>query len=192
MTLLSHQHYPAYDPIQLIGEVSAIDQQQYTVMCDGKAWQCQLAASCLLRPELGDTVLISGPDTSRVFLLAVIEQANPDQATIRVAGNLHLQSQSLSMQASQGRWQFDHLHYRGEKLDAQIGAVRLLGKMYEAVVDRLRLMSRNATKITSETDRTRVGTLDVQAEHAAHLHSKMTTVTASEFVKVDGKQIHMG
>ena len=53
-------------------------------------------------------------------------------------------------------------------------------------------MSRHSVRITSEVDKTRAGTVDVQAEHAARVHAKFTTVTAGELVKVDGKQIHMG
>jgi hypothetical protein len=34
----------------------------YSVESDGRVLHCQRAASCLLRPEIGDLVLVNGPD----------------------------------------------------------------------------------------------------------------------------------
>ena len=38
----------------------------YSVDSDGRLLRCQRAASCLLRPEIGDLVLVSGPDPTEV------------------------------------------------------------------------------------------------------------------------------
>lgn len=195
MSLAQNKVLPIYDPIQLIGVITQISGQtlsEYTVLCDGKPWRCTRAASCLLQPSLGDTVLISGPDPKRVYLLAVIEQANPAQAILPFTGQLTIESQQLHLQAQQGHWQINDLLYSGEKVKARVKISQLLGKAYELVVERLSVMSRNSTKLVSEVDKTRAGRVDIQAEKSARVHSAFTTVTAKELVKVDGKQIHMG
>ena len=79
----------AYDPVQLIGEVTHIDPQGiYTVSCDQHDWQVPRAASCLLAPQVGDEVLISGPVHSQVYLIAVIRQAVADSSRLEVLGDL--------------------------------------------------------------------------------------------------------
>lgn len=207
--------YPVYDPVHLIGTVKKQQEQQFVVECDGHEWICRLAASCLLQPQVDDVVLISGPERERVYLIAVIEQAQQNQSTVSVPGELNISAQSvrirseagmqlqggteldmktaqLKMSAEKGQCVVDEMQYVGRELKSTVGMVRLIGKVYESIMDRLSFMSRTSFKITEEVEHMRAGTIDYQAEQSARLHSKYTMVTAKDLVKVDGKQIHMG
>ena len=74
------------------------------------------AASCLLQPQLGDQVLMCCVSPGEYFIVAVLQQANPQRQQISVAGDLVLQSQqgSVTLQAKQtlhtqsARWQAMH------------------------------------------------------------------------------------
>ena len=79
-------------------------------------------------PRNGDSVLISGPDPERVFLLAVIDQAQPEQSTIRVDGALRIVSSELDLTTKRGVWQVEQLQFYGAKLAAQISVTRLWEK----------------------------------------------------------------
>ncbi|ARP91784.1 hypothetical protein CAL14_17055 [Bordetella genomosp. 9] len=209
---------PAYDPVHLIGRVIAHEEGDgYRVDCDGFAWRARRAASCLLVPQPGDVVLISGPDAGRVYLIAVLEQADAGHTRLEVAGDavlaatagslalesakevalqgreaVRIETGEMSVRARETRCVAERMRYVATELQATVGATRLVGKSYEAVLDRLQLMSRLSFRTTEEIEQVRAGTLDYQAEQAARVHAEYTLVTGGELVKVDARQIHMG
>ena len=217
MNTAAARTYPRYDPVHLIGVVTHGDGQGYVVDCDGRDWSCARAASCLLAPSVGDTVLISGPDNSRVYLIAVIAQADPASARIelngdvviasldgdltlqsagrtQLSGDTHVQIQSAAfgLRASDADCRVDRMRYAGAEVKGSVGILRLVGKVYETAVDRLVQLSRNVVRITEESEHVRARVLDSQASQSARLHSPYTVVTGEELVKVDAKQIHVG
>ncbi|MDH6168402.1 hypothetical protein M2282_003555 [Variovorax boronicumulans] len=175
---------------------------------DGQSWRCRRAASCLLRPEVGDTVLLSGPDRHRVYLIAVLEQADatvsrietagvlsiesPGDVRLHSGGQLQMKAAQWNLQAATGQCRVDDLRFTGQVLDATVGKLRLVGRVFESVADRIVQMARNALRVVDETEQVRVGHLDCEASGTARLHARHTVVTASDLVKVDAAQIHMG
>lgn len=217
-TATAARSYPAYDPVHLLGRVVAReDDGSYRVDCDGHPWRARRAASCLLAPAVGDQVLISGPDAGRVYLIAVVEQADPAHTRLELPGDVvvgtpegglalesggeialrgrtavRVETDQLELRARESRCVADRIRYVAAELQATVGTTRLVGKAYEAVLDRLTLMSRLSFRTTEEIEQVRAGTLDYQAEQAARVHANYTMVTGAELVKVDAKQIHMG
>jgi hypothetical protein len=217
-TRTARQSYPAYDPVHLLGTLRRRDEAgRYVVQCDGHDWTVARAASCLLAPEVGDTVLISGPDPERVYLIAVIEQADPSQGAVELDGALLLrsrqagvtvqaaedvriegrrsvqvQTQMLSLRAERAESTVGSLQYVADEVQGLVGTTRLVGRAYEAVLDSLSYLSRVAFRTASEVEHVRAGTLDYQAEQSARVHAPYTMVTADALVKVDAKQVHMG
>jgi len=210
------QTSPVYDPVHLLGNVETIhDDGSYSVRCDGYVWLCRRAASCLLMPAAGDTVLVSGPDHQRVYLLAVIEQANPAASLLEVPGDLcvaaanvaiesrentrltsaqalDLNSTNLNVQSDKGMCLVNEMEYVGKQVKSTVGFFHFIGNVYESIVDRLSQMSRSSFKVTEGVEQVRAGMIDYEAEKTARVHSKYTVVTAEDLIKVDGKQIHMG
>lgn len=215
-TALQTKSWSQYDPIHLLGHIQSIRPDgHYEVSCDGYLWTCTRAASCLLVPQLQDTVLISGPHPEQVYLIAIITQAEPNRQLIQGTGELVVQSEQLSLHSQQNlrlsaeatllvqseqlqlateqaQCAVHEMDYVGKRLHSQIGIVRLLGRVYESIVDRLSFMSKSSYKVTETVEHSRAGTLDMQAEQSARIHSKYTMVTGKDLVKVDAKQIHMG
>lgn len=207
----------AATPVQLLGTVAReLENGMFLVECGGQAWRCRRAASCLLKPGAGDTVLLAG-DSTRVFLLAVIEQADATMARIEMPGdvllsaaqgnvtvhsarqvNLHgengltMQADQLALRVRQGDCVVDEMQYAGRELKGTVGVVRLIGQLCETMVDRVMQVSRNAFRMVEQTDQARVGHLDVEAGEAARIHAKTTMVTGEKLVKVDAAQIHVG
>ncbi|GAB3376522.1 hypothetical protein GCM10027514_13120 [Azotobacter armeniacus] len=56
---------------------------------DGRGRTCRQVASCLLRPEIGDTVLLAVVG-AQLYLLAVIERAGEGAARLQLEGDLVL------------------------------------------------------------------------------------------------------
>ncbi|OZI35306.1 hypothetical protein CEG14_09390 [Bordetella genomosp. 1] len=199
----------AGQPVHALGEVAMVVGPEYVVRTDTRQWRCRRAASCLLAPVPGDEVLVSGPDEDRVYIIAVTLQTDPSVARLQVEGELVLGARAgitldsaaalrlqarerLELQAPVADCAVDTLSYRGKEARLTVGQVRLTGRIYELVVDKLVQMARNALRLTEETDQTRVGVLDMEARQTARLHGTYNVVTGEELVKVDGRQIHMG
>ncbi len=206
-------------PVHFIGRMTAAmpDGQLSVEDEQGIVWQCRRAASCLLKPEPGDTVLLSGPGRKRVYLIAVIEQADPGVSridapgdmifggtagtvSIESAGNLHMRSGGAlemkgarwNLQADSGHCRVDEMRLTAQTVDATAGRLRVVGKVFEAVADRMVQMARNALRLVDEVDQVRVGHLDCKATETVRVHGKHTIVTGKDLVKVDAAQIHMG
>src|SRR5476649_807935 len=100
-------HPDAGPPHQAVGQVvNILPEGFFIVRHQQRGWQCRLAASCLLQPEVGDDVLIAG-DRTQLWLLAILTRAEsqrpcllsvPGDLTLAPQGDLILRSgQSLRL-----------------------------------------------------------------------------------------------
>lgn len=179
--------------------------------------RCRRAASCLLLPASGDTVMVAGPHDDALYVIAVVAQADSGQATLAVDGDLRLHSKrggiaihsagTLDMQsdtavatrapqwkltAERGQCSVSELDYQGAEVRFSVLVSRFVGHACEVVLDRLHLLTRSSFRITEEVEQVRAGQIDIQASRTLRLHAKNTLVTSKELVKVDAEQIHMG
>jgi hypothetical protein len=169
---------------------------------------CRRAASCLLVPAPGDTVMLAGTGEDDLYLIAVIAQADARQATVAVGGELTLRSAgALSLQsdaavhtrapewhlsAERARCKVAELDYQGAEVRFSVLVSRFVGRACEVVLDRLHLLTRSSFRLTEEIEQVRAGQIDMQSSGTLRLHAKNTLVTSKELVKVDAEQIHMG
>lgn len=207
-----------YDPVQLLGTVARLGEgRRCTVHCDGKDWEVERAASCLLAPNVGDEVLISGPVPDRVYLIAVIRQAADATARLEVEGDvqftsihgaisLHaarglaldcsedmsLSSDTLALRAQAAQLSMGQLEYLGREANVAVGKMSWVGTLCEMAVDRLTQVAHSVFRLVRDTDQVRAGRLDYEAGQVARVHGGHAMVTARHVVKVDADQIHMG
>ncbi len=166
----------------------------------GERWHCPRAASCLLQPSVGDTVLVAGPRRDQAYLIAVITQADPAQARLAVDGVLTLQAgtrlelaaPALDLQARKAQLEIGEMDYRGGEVRITTLLARFVGRTCETVLDRLSVLTRSSFRLTEEVEQVRAGQIDYQAEETLRLHAKNTLVSSKGLVKVDAEQIHMG
>ncbi|MGJ7608747.1 DUF3540 domain-containing protein [Variovorax sp. LT1R20] len=169
---------------------------------DGTAsWRCQRAASCLLQPTAGDTVLVAGPHHDKLYLIAVVTQADPSRAEIVTDGDLTIRSRrgtlaleapALALQAAKAQVDIAQMDYRGAEVRVTTLVARFVGRTLETVLDRLSVLTRSSFRLTEEVEQVRAGQIDMQASESMRLHAKNTFVTSKALVKVDAEQIHMG
>jgi 3-dehydroquinate synthase class II len=184
---------------------------RYAVMpqTGGEPWHCTRAASCLLQPALGDTVLVAGPQREQVYLIAVITQADPARAALVVDGDLtlhaknggialqagtrlELASPSLNLHAQHAQLEVGEMDYRGAEVRVTTLVARFVGRTLETVLDRLSVLTRSSFRLTEEVEQVRAGQIDMQATETMRLHAKNTLVSSKALIKVDAEQIHMG
>ncbi|MGF6347686.1 DUF3540 domain-containing protein [Variovorax sp. W2I14] len=164
-------------------------------------WHCPRAASCLLQPSPGDTVLVAGPHRDQLYLIAVVTQADASQSRIVTDGDLTISSRqgrialdapTLTLQARKARLDIVEMDYRGAEVRVTTLVARFVGRTLETVLDRLSVLTRSSFRLTEEVEQVRAGQIDMQASETLRLHAKNTLVTSKALVKVDAEQIHMG
>lgn len=187
-------------PIQACGVVThCFADGSLMVESEGRGWHCRRAASCVIAPQAGDTALIACVD-NQLWLLAVLERANPQSAELSVPGDLHIRSageltlsgEALRVSAQQGDCHISEMKYSGDKLSAWVSLSRIVGKRAESVWQTVTQISHNLLRTTRQTEQVRAGQLDMKAEDYARLHAHNTLITSKAITKVDSEQIHMG
>lgn len=201
MTRINHKLVQAaMPPMQAAGTVThCFADGSLTVENEGRGWHCRRAASCVIAPQVGDAVLIASVE-NQIWLLAVLEQANPQQAELSVPGHLHihsggelsLSSEALRVCADRGDCHINEMKYSGEKLSAWVSLSRIVGKRAESVWHTVTQISHNLLRTTRQTEQVRAGQLDMKAEDYARLYARNTVITSKAITKVDSEQIHMG
>jgi len=192
-------------PVNAIGRVvSCADEAAIHVQLEGVKSEADCvvkrAASCLLAPEEGDSVLVCGPDASALYIIAVLERstAGParlalgQDAEITARGKLSIVSDELLVRARHATTLIDQLASFGRELSASIGKVKLVGNLFESFFERVNLFAGQSVRTVEGVDQVRSACIDYRAEQSLNLQGSEVIATAKTLVKVDGGQIHIG
>ncbi|WP_161495215.1 DUF3540 domain-containing protein [Advenella sp. S44] len=206
----------SYDPVQLVGTVQQINGALFTVNCDGADWICPQALSCLIEPQVGDQVIISGPDRYRVYLIAIISRSSNAPVSLAIRGDLAIRSTSgsVSLHSAAGthissdaklalssahyeqtndtaRFTVGQMSYTGETVEATVGKTTIFSSIVSLLADRINSVARLCFRNVKEVDHVRAQTIDYEAEKLTRVHGGYTTLTAQDVMKINGDQIHM-
>ncbi len=176
--------------------------------------EASVAASCLLRPEVGDVVLVCpveapGNQPPGWWVLAVLRRAQAGAATLRVPGatavtmsapELHLRAEDAMTLASAGlRVEARRVDLRGSVLQATADTVGAVARKLTLVADKLDtlardvvLRSRHRVSKIDEVDSLQAGNLSIQVEETAIAEGGQVVINARDNVRIDGQRILMG
>jgi len=178
--------------------------------------QARRAKSCLVAPEIGDTVLCaSGPEGA--FVLAVlqgsegaptrlaadgdlrIESSNgrvaissPEGVDLVSGGAVALTSAEVHVRAGKGSVAIEELGFFGRLVQAEVGKIALAAQEVDAALDRLTQRAKRVFRFVEEIDQTSAGTVDVRAQNLVGIRGENAVIAARVLAKIDGEQIHLG
>tara|TARA_R110000851_G_scaffold333533_1_gene515365 strand:- start:207294 stop:207953 length:660 start_codon:yes stop_codon:yes gene_type:complete len=177
----------------------------------------QLAASCLLTPATGDTVLVTHAiDNSTCFILAILQRNDPDSGSLSLPGgtqlhanqaglelqtrnlhlnstsHLHLNSSTLDINAVHSNVRVKHWQSWFETIESCAVNVSFTAKTLSSQVGRLIQRLKESFRKTDGLDETRAGRVRVSVEDHHHIEAGHVTHTAKGFVKIDGQKIDLG
>jgi hypothetical protein len=180
-------------------------------------YRAERAAGCLLRPVLGDEVLVALLPDRRAYVLTVLTRDGEQPSEIRVKGDLRLSAEGgrVSLSGSEGvamvtPGDVDMVAGRvtikavataiaseaitviGKAVVTELDRVKLTARTFDSVLERFTQRAKRAIRMIEETDHLRAERIDYSAEKSLSLHGENAVVTAKELVKVDGGQIHLG
>ena len=176
------------------------------------------AASCLVAPTAGDTVLVAEA-SGRAWVLAVLSRADQDAVATRIeadgdleivaprgrvtvaardgieavtAAAAKLSARELSVQARVASLMVDAAEIVGGAVNAAVDRWALQAGTATTVAERLVQRARLAVREVAELDQVRAGVLRITGKDAVQVHGKLVALTADDLAKVDAAQIHMG
>lgn len=204
-------------PIQIRGLVVGTGPEGIRVDTEEGVLLAKKAFSCLIEPVEGDRVLVAGDLNDGVHVIAVLERTGDAPATMAFdrdltlgvlkgrlgfaagrgidlvsAKDMNLTSSELSVRAQRSHVFLDRLSYVGSRLIAEVGAVRLVGEIFDAVLERISRRVKRSYTVVEDLDHVRSGQMDYRAVDTMSLRAKNAIVTAEELIKMDGDQIHLG
>ncbi len=175
------------------------------------------ASSCLVEPALGDRVLVATEDEGDSFVLAVLERKESQKTTIAVEGDLvfrtphgkveiaaqegvdivaaapvNVTGSEVTVKALRARLSAEWIEVVGAAVKAELGKVKMLASTFDSVLDRFSQRTKRSYRTVEEIDQVRAQHIDWAAEGNAHLRGENTLVTATDLVKVNADQVHLG
>jgi hypothetical protein len=199
------------------GRILESDDDPLTVEIGAERRPARRAASCLLGPEAGDTVLIARGTDGTDHVLAVLHRASdeaprvvfPRDAEIRSesgrlrisarrgidlvsAGETSLVSRRLSVHAGEAEVHVTDLSFAGAFFRAQVETIKLFARACDSVVERISQRFRRSFRRVEDLDQVRARQIDHRAEKLLSLRGKYSMLTAEEDVRIDGDKILMG
>lgn len=163
------------------------------------------AASCLILPQPGDSILCL-PQGDDLWVLAVLARAtegpvvihapalslSADQLRLEAADALHIEAPLLDARVSRWRLAADAIEATATKLTACLTDTRWLSERVEALADSLIQRCRTSTREIIEQDITRAGNVSVRAKDMLTLHGAHSALSANGLAKINGEQVHIG
>ncbi len=188
---------------QTTGTVMTKTDGLFEVRTSEGAFRASRAVSCLVAPEEGDLVLLAGPRSAGLYVLAVLERPGCSDARISTEGNLcfELRSGRFTVAATEGvdlvskrlvSVVADRLETRAREGTLFLGSVTLIAGAVNSTLERLSQKVKRVYRRVTELEHIRAGQIDCATEGILRLHGENTLLTARELVKTDAKQIHIG
>lgn len=202
--------------VQKYGVVTQVEPTM-TVQVDTGYYQAECAASCLLEPMPGDSVLLVTDTNQAHFVLAVLARANHlgamlrlpanteiqaadghlklsarDGIALQTVGELSMQSATLRVEALKGDVTVQSLSLVGGVLRSCVDQIKSVGRTFDSVFERCHQRVGRSYRVVDEIDQVKANMMDYRADTSLQLHARHTLMTADELVKVDADQIHLG
>lgn len=187
-------------PILELGRVTGVVEKAILVEVAGESHAARQAASCLLSPQVGDTVMCSASRLG-IHVLHVLERDDSRSATLSAPGaaRMVLEQSAIDVRTEQ-------LDATATRARAQLGQLHLVSRLvsvvaggFDLVADRLKRIARHETTSTADsvrtvrnTDTLRAGHILRDASEVMSLRSEVAVIDARGDVRVNGERISMG
>jgi hypothetical protein len=213
---------PAAPPQLARGTVVGMIARRYRVRNHGLETSliAEPAVSCLVEPNVGDSVLLALHDDG-AHILAVLSRAGGADAgaatSIAVPGDLEISSDTgrvtlrapkglrsvtagdaelcadtVRVSAREGTMAVSALRYLGKQLHAHVSQIHSVAESVESVASRVVQRADRVYRFIAEAEQVRAHYLEWAAELAINIKSKTTIMRSAELTKIDGQQIHLG
>jgi hypothetical protein len=199
-------------------------QARVTGVCDGifglsatsGPLTARRAASCLLEPAAGDSVLAVQTSQGNWYVLSVLTRGDTPsvvsvpadsvirsdqgsltlaaQASLALAGGerVSITTTALEVQAEQARASFSMLSMTAGLIEATATRVRNVAELFETFADCIRQRAGSMYREVKDIDHLKAGQVFYKAETVLNMRGKHSVLSAEGEVKIDGTRVHLG
>lgn len=189
----------------------------FGVRTEAGEYRAKRAVSCLLEPEVGDTVALLTTQAGACYVTAVLEReagaagrivadgdlaiqlpagrfrvAAQEGVDLLSAGEVSLVGSALRVTAREGNVVLERLSFLGAFARAEVEKIKVAAGSLDQVLDRFSQRVKRSFRHVEELDQVKAEHIDYAAKSSMSLHGENALITAEELVKIDGEQIHVG
>jgi len=189
-----------------VGVVRIATADELIVLAEDTLWPASRAASCLVQPEAGDTVLLLAAEGREFTVLNVLERASRSGLSIAHEDGIILRGPTLSLIAEEAlQVRAPHADLEITTLNLRSAAATLVAKAASALVETLRTVATRIEQTSQSlliqaTHRTAVidgvDTLDARAANSRIetlvIQTNAAVVTAEQDIRIDAERIALG
>jgi len=169
------------------------------------------AASCLVRPRQGDSVLTVFDAEGNCFILSVLRQdqtsGRANEIIMEGDASLHVRrggltisaddevsvvSDRLSMAARTGHAVFGDCSFLGQSLFAEFGTIKTIAGKVENIFQQLTEKLIDAFRFVKDHEEIQTGSTRYLVDTNLTMHSKNAMHVAEEIVTINAGQVHLG
>lgn len=170
------------------------------------AFSCQAAASCLLRPQNGDQVLVHAGEPA--YIIAVLDRSGQLEASVELpertrihsrdcltlesGGQLDLTTVRLNVTADHGHGLVRHLDVVGECLISSWQQAQQTVLEFQTHCRSWTQRLVNCFRHIRELDETQAQDVRIVAEESINTHAQVVNQTAADLFRIDGGEVHLG
>ena len=202
------------------GRILVAEEELLTVMTESGPFAGRVAASCLVRPECGDLVLLALPHKKKeaAYLLAVLERAAAETAMqidlgagarlsaekgavdiaagtdlrLSAGGQMEASAPTITFASAATRWLTHSFSLLSKTVEAVCSVWKESSRERETTAEVWTQRLGDSYRHVQDLDETQAGMSRTLARETALVHGRVTYVQAEEFVKVDGGEVHLG
>jgi len=203
-TTPSSQPYLEYGRVVEEGDLSSVETStgRYTALT---------AASCLVRPKRGDSVLAAFDPEGNGFILSVLirgqAQGQGNEIVLEGDSSLHIRrggltisadqevsvvSNGLSVAARTGQGTFEECSLLGKSLFAEFGTIKTVAGKVEHIFRQLTEKLIDAFRFVKDHEEIQTGSTRYLVDTNLTMHSKNAMHVAEEIVTINAEQVHLG
>jgi hypothetical protein len=197
--------------------VKQVDAEHFVLQHLEGSLSAKKSFSCLLKPEINDTVMYSRNQTGQNFILSILDRPGQGASTIEFENDLHITStngkvsivarddlrlvsaENIEATAAETRLlsnrasiNVGHTTACGEQLDARIDRINWISHSMQTIANTLTEKFEQSLRVVSGMDQRKCGEIVMTAKNLFSLRGRQTSILAKDDVKIDAKRIHMG
>jgi hypothetical protein len=192
---------------------------KWTVEASYGQYAAKTAASCLVKPEKGDIVLVSIDEEGYCYILSILERPDhkrrhttlsldgqvklevPDGGLVVSAQNgirfltpekLAVTSEELEINTLKGDVKIEGLSFLGRIFEGKIEKVKVIADTFDAIFRRAVQRFVSSYRYVEGHEEIQTGSTRLLVEGTLAMQTKNTMHTAEGHVKIDAGQIHLG
>ena len=205
------------EPITITALVISEQPTGYIVKADHDQYVVKQAVSCLVKPAVGDTVMLYMDVTGKGYILSILERMNQQSTRISVENDLVIESrndtitlaaresidlasadrvsitaQDMVMTGHRGMFQINKVDLVSDTTTVHTKSSRMFANSIETVANTLTQRLQNSFRYVEKIEQLNAGNLMQSIRSLMSVKARQAVVIAEQDVKIDGERIHMG